>query len=243
MTKIQNALNFMADIANNNSHGYDQINRWGPDYDCSSLVITALEQAGIPVKSNGATYTGNMESALKKCGFVNVVDKVNLATGKGLRKGDVLLNKRHHTEMYYGNGKAVGASINEQGKAVGGKTGDQTGREIRIHNYYNYPWDSVWRYPESENRKSLTQAQSTKANSSKTYFCKDFKNGKQYEVTASELNMRVDAPNGRIISVLPKGEKVMWYGYYKSINGVLWLWVASSKGKVGYCCSKYLNDV
>ena len=37
------------------AHGYDQTSRWGPDYDCSSLVISAYEQASVPVKSCGAT--------------------------------------------------------------------------------------------------------------------------------------------------------------------------------------------
>lgn len=32
--------------AADNSHGYDQANRWGPDYDCSSAVISAWELAG-----------------------------------------------------------------------------------------------------------------------------------------------------------------------------------------------------
>ena len=65
------------DIADDNSHGYDQINRWGaPDYDCSSLVITAYEKVGVPVKEKGATYTGNMREAFKKCGFVEVTDMI-----------------------------------------------------------------------------------------------------------------------------------------------------------------------
>ena len=47
-------------------HGYDQDDRWGlyGDYDCSSAVITAWESAGVPVKTHGATYTGNMYKIL-----------------------------------------------------------------------------------------------------------------------------------------------------------------------------------
>jgi hypothetical protein len=59
-------------IAENAAHGYDQLNRWGPNYDCSSLVITAFESVGIPVRASGATYTGNMKKAFKKCGFFEV---------------------------------------------------------------------------------------------------------------------------------------------------------------------------
>ena len=40
-TKIDKAVTWAVGIANDNSHGYDQADRWGPDYDCSSLVIQA----------------------------------------------------------------------------------------------------------------------------------------------------------------------------------------------------------
>lgn len=69
---------YALEIANDDSHGYDQINRWGsPDYDCSSLVITVYDKAGVPVKAKGATYTGNMRDAFKRCGFIEVSDKVS----------------------------------------------------------------------------------------------------------------------------------------------------------------------
>lgn len=150
MTKTELAIRAMEELAKDNSHGYDQIQRWGPDYDCSSAVITSWEIAGIPVHKNGATYTGNMLGSFLKSGFVNVTKSVDIRTGKGLVRGDVLLNIKHHTAMYAGNGKEVEASINELGKATGGKTGDQTGKEILIRNYRNYPWDYVLRYKELE---------------------------------------------------------------------------------------------
>lgn len=141
-TYVEKALT----IANDNRHGYSQVNRWGnPDYDCSSFVITCVQAAGIPVKDKGATYTGNMLSAFKRCGFTDVTSRVNLATGSGLVRGDILLNRTHHTEIYIGNGKNVGAHISETG-GVTGKTGDQTGKEICTNNYYNFPWTNVLRY-------------------------------------------------------------------------------------------------
>lgn len=150
---INKAVAWATGIANDNTHGYDQTNRWGNDYDCSSFIITAWQAAGVPVKDTGASYTGNMYFSFIKCGFVDVTNEVNLATGAGLQKGDVLLNKAHHTEMYIGNGKVVKASINEKGTATGGQSGDQTGREIYIGNYYNYPWDCVLRYKGGEQKK------------------------------------------------------------------------------------------
>lgn len=143
---IDKAVSLAVKISDDQTHGYDQAKRWGPDYDCASFLITVWQDVGVPVKSAGATYTGNMYKAFLKCGFKDVIDKINLVTGYGLQKGDVLLNKGNHTEMYIGNGKVVKASINENGKITGGKEGDQSGREIYVGNYYNYPWDCVLRY-------------------------------------------------------------------------------------------------
>ena len=143
MGVIETALEWALSIANNDSHGYDQGNRWGPDYDCSSLVISAFKKAGLPLAS---TYTGNMKADFLKNGFKDVTSSVNLQTGAGLVRGDVLLNQARHTALYIGNGQIVHASSNENGKALGGKTGDQTGREICIRSYYNSPWDVILRY-------------------------------------------------------------------------------------------------
>jgi len=149
--KIEAACNWAVNIANDNSHGYDQINRWGPNYDCSSLAISAYDQAGIPVKASGATYTGNMRKAFEKCGF-KIIPYVK---GMTLIRGDVVLcdhysnNKYYgHTLIYLGNGKIVQASINEKGTTRNGVSGDQTGREIRVGNFYEYShgWDCVLRY-------------------------------------------------------------------------------------------------
>ena len=154
MNRVEKAVRFMIEIAQDSSHGYDQNQRWGErgDYDCSSLTITAFEKAGFPVKSKyEATYTGNMKQAFLNCGFKDVRNSVNIATGAGLVRGDILLNEVHHVAVYIGNGLIVQASINELGRATGGKPGDQTGYEINISQYKNYHrggWDCVLRYEE-----------------------------------------------------------------------------------------------
>ena len=88
MTKTEKAVRQMENWANDNSHGYDQTYRWGErgDYDCSSAIIQAWENAGVPVKSKGASYTGNMYRVFAACGFQNVTAKIGLADGKGLRR-------------------------------------------------------------------------------------------------------------------------------------------------------------
>ena len=157
MSKVEKAVTWAINTANDNTHGYSQVHRWGnPDYDCSSFIISAYEAAGVPVKSKGATYTGNMYSVFKKCGFKDVTKSVNLATGAGLRRGDVLLNRKKHTEMFIGNGKNVGAHIDENGGITGAKGGDNTGREICISNYYNFPWTDVLRFEESGSNEGAT---------------------------------------------------------------------------------------
>lgn len=143
-TVTQSAVAWARGIAADASHGYDQANRWGPDYDCSSFVISAYKAAGVPL---ACTYTGDMRGDMLRCGFAVVSSAaVDLATGAGLEAGDVLLNYAHHTALYIGGGRIVQASINERGGVTGGAPGDQTGREIAERAYYNYPWDCVLRY-------------------------------------------------------------------------------------------------
>ena len=140
----------MESWAANPAHGYDQTYRWGQkgDFDCSAAVIQAWENAGVPVKTKGATYTGNMLNVFLNCGFKNVTSSVNLSTGSGMKRGDVLLNVTTHTAMYCGDGYEVEASINERGTITGGQPGDQTGSEFLKRKYRNFPWNYVLRYTE-----------------------------------------------------------------------------------------------
>ena len=138
MNITQTALEWALSIAKNNSHGYDQRNRWGPDYDCSSFVITAYKQAGVPLT---CTYTGDMLTDMLSKGFFIV--------GGSKQAGDVLLNvTKGHTALYIGNNQLVQASISENGTAHAGTPGDQTGKEINVCTYYNFPWEYVLRYSE-----------------------------------------------------------------------------------------------
>lgn len=76
-----------------------------------------------------------MKSVFLACGFTDVTSRIDLLTGNGMKRGDVIINTMHHTVMYIGNGRIVGARINENGKVSGGKTGDQTGSEIMVQNF------------------------------------------------------------------------------------------------------------
>jgi len=143
---IDKAVAWLIDLATDNSHGYSQSNRWGPDYDCSSSTIQAFREAGL--KLDGATYTGNMKNVFINEGFKAIRYSKNIVP----QKGDIFLNELHHVVVYIGEGKVVTASSSETGGKTG-KTGDQTGKEIYIRDFYipkNYMWDYILRYVEDE---------------------------------------------------------------------------------------------
>lgn len=138
MPNINKAVQFMIDTAKDDTHGYDQTHRNAPDYDCSSLVATALHEGGFNVSPY--SWTGNLEEQLRACSFTDCKPP--------WKPGDVHLNVNHHVCMSVTPTTIAQASINEKGTTTGGKTGDQTGKEIYIRDYYEYSrgWDCHLRY-------------------------------------------------------------------------------------------------
>lgn len=147
MPDIKKAVQFMIDTANDNTHGYDQTHRNGtPDYDCSSLVATALHKAGFKVSPD--SWTGNLKKQLVSCGFATCTSP--------WKPGDIHLKEGKHVCMSVSDKLIAQASINEKGTARGGKPGDQTGNEINIKPYYVYKggWDCHYRYVPRETSKT-----------------------------------------------------------------------------------------
>lgn len=140
MADLGQAIQNMIDLCNDDSHGYSQANRWGPDYDCSSAIITALRDAGFD--TGGASYTGNMSSELCARGWERLSPDV------GKEPGDICLNDVNHVAMYVGDGQVA-----EFSSDYDGIQGDSSGREASVHGYYDYPWDCVLRWPEGVNKK------------------------------------------------------------------------------------------
>ncbi len=136
-----NYLQWALNIANDDSHGYSQCNRTGPDYDCASFVWYSLvEGAGFDSNQMGnyPFKTDGEASVLKANGF-----KEYTYTGHSdLQPGDILL-RNGHTGIYAGEDKVVEASIAETG-GVCGVSGDQTGKEIHA-DIDNGNWDTYYR--------------------------------------------------------------------------------------------------
>ena len=152
MGVIEDAVAWAIETANDQSHGYSQADRWGPDYDCSSFVISAFEQAGVSLREAGASDTGNMRGPMIACGFVDVTYAIGLDSGYGLQPGDVLLNYSAHTCLAIGGGKVANCRTDEGHP----QSGDQSGNEIRIQSYWNFPWNCVLRYKGSHIGSNVT---------------------------------------------------------------------------------------
>ena len=157
VSKVEQYTQEAINIANDNSHGSSNSSRWGPDYDCASLVITVVQNAGIPVRSRGATYTGNMRNVFLSCGFQDVTGSCNLSSGSGMVRGDILLNDSAHAAIFVGSGKVVHARTSEGNEM----TGDQSGNEIRVQSYWNYPWSIVLRFAGDNSSSNSTVAKDT----------------------------------------------------------------------------------
>ena len=151
MSAAASGYEWAVKIASDKRHGYSQASRWGTegtvsDFDCSSLVISAYEQAGVPLKSKGATYTGNLREVALSCGFEDVTKKVNLSTGAGLLKGDILMYHKSgnigHTALASGDGRIVHA----RGQSYGSSAPGDQGSEIAVTVYYRGSWTMVLRY-------------------------------------------------------------------------------------------------
>lgn len=148
---LQYFINRMIYWCRDVSLGYDQSNRQdfrdGRETDCSALVIHALQETGFD--TGAASYTGNMRTNLVSKGWKVVTNNGNP------QAGDILLNDVHHVAVYIGHGQLAQASIDERGRASGGKGGDQTGHETNIRSYYNYPWDCYLRYGGGSSKQSV----------------------------------------------------------------------------------------
>ena len=201
MPKIETAVTWAEHIAADDSHGYSQVHRNDPDYDCSSFVGTALSEASFAVSKYSTTR--NLESQLIKCGF-----KKCHAPWK---RGDIHLAAGHHVTMSTDASNIVHASQSENG-GIDGQTGDQTGREICVRSYYCLPYSNLVHYRYNGNDEPQnTTPQAIKPESAHSF---NRKIAGAYH-TNDRYNLRAGAGmNKRVILTLPTGTGVRNYGYY-----------------------------
>ncbi len=212
---VESAISWAIAIANDNSHGYSQSSRWGPDYDCSSFVISAFRYAG--VNTGTSTYTGNMRSQFTQHGF-QWIPWSQIGSMSNLRRGDILLNEVQHTEIYLGNGQNVGAHSNRGYP----QTGDQTGTEVSVSGYYYHPWNGVLRYNDTE----VCRCSSDYAG--------------EYYVSTNSLPLTMRSGHGTgysTVTTIPKGSRV----YVSKADGS-WAHVEWDNHR-GYCAMSYLTRV
>ena len=138
--RVEKAVQIAIGIANDNSHGYSQSRREGPDYDCASLVYYSFTQAGFTFDKRWFA-TPDMGASLEHAGFKKITG-INFSNSNSLQRGDILW-KSGHTEIYIGSNNRVGAH-SDRGYP---QTGDQTGTEISVSPYWGQQgWTAVYRY-------------------------------------------------------------------------------------------------
>lgn len=160
-TRIQRMVRRAEEIAADPTHGYSQkppSGRWGPDYDCSSLIYYLADYAGYPVGTgrDKVRFTGTMLKDFEKAGF-QILPFANVGISD-LKIGDILLNLALHAEIYVGEGQSIGALSSETGGYVG-ESGDQTDQEIEKHPVITFDkgWDYVLRPQEDEEYEEIEE--------------------------------------------------------------------------------------
>ena len=219
MNKIEKAVAWAEQTAADDRHGYSQVHRDSPDYDCSSFVGTALAKAGFPVSIYSTTR--NLCEQLENAGFVKC--------GKPWKRGDIHLAAGHHVTMSVDANRIVHASQSENG-GIDGQTGDQPGNEICVRPYYDLPYENTvhYRYAGAADEKPHNVIESSiKAESARSF---DRKIAGAYH-TNDRYHLRVGAGMHKtVILTLPTGTSVRNYGYYT--NG--WYLVKAVVNRTAY---------
>ena len=117
----------------------------GKEGDCSALAAGIAWAAGYDVDISGTCWTGNLDVLMKKAGWT----VIKFASLSQVKAGDMVLKKGAHVVNALTKTEWLSAQANEKGKKLGGKPGDQTGREIVIRSPYLRPggWDYILRPP------------------------------------------------------------------------------------------------
>ena len=83
----------------------------------------------------------------------------NIGQTKGIERNNYLIGGMNMSNLF------AWASIGENGKAVGGKKGDQTGREVKVGPYYNFGQNKCIRLRNKIRQRKLAKVARFLANS------------------------------------------------------------------------------
>ena len=137
--------------------GYDQSARWdirpNGECDCASLAYWCAWEADLAVRPadyrTRTLYSGTIADDLAAAGWQRLSPSI-----PALRPGDYLVSAYHHVAICVA-GAGWGAwlaeaNIDERGRTTGGQAGDQSDRETRVTNVYEYSagWDWILRPPD-----------------------------------------------------------------------------------------------
>ena len=170
-SRVESAVQWAIEIAKDDTHGYSQGaenatpshpytgSREGPDYDCSSLVYHAFNQAGFNIidnwhrnpkymsRYNGRQYSGDADTIWDDLSIDGGWAKYSWAeVADNLQRGDILCRPQFHVAIYIGDGMTVEArGVNNPTGLGRYETGDQGG-EIDFYPAQGRGWTEVYRY-------------------------------------------------------------------------------------------------
>ena len=170
-SRVESAVQWAIEIAKDDTHGYSQGaenatpshpytgSREGPDYDCSSLVYHAFNQAGFNIidnwhrnpkylnRYNGRQYSGDADTIWDDLSIDGGWVKYSWAeVADNLQRGDILCRPQFHVAIYIGDGMTVEArGVNNPTGLGRYETGDQGG-EIDFYPAQGRGWTEVYRY-------------------------------------------------------------------------------------------------
>jgi LysM repeat protein len=130
MANINNANDYMYNLVTNKAHGYSQANRYGPDYDCSSSIMTSLRLGGkfdVPVKG---VNTASMKKYLEKIGY-KVVSNNEKPQKNDIKLRPATAKRGGHVVMFRSSTMVMEFSSSRGHK----EKGDQTGTESWCHKW------------------------------------------------------------------------------------------------------------
>lgn len=142
---VESMVSWAESTAADQSHGYSQAERTGPNYDCSSFVFYALEAGGFKSIEVNDGYAGDTDAiwpALQKIGGWKRYSWNDVANS--IQRGDILHRESGHVAIAISSEKTVEASGVNSGQGSP-DTGDQ-GREIDNYNVQGREWNYVYRY-------------------------------------------------------------------------------------------------